>query len=205
MKNKPCFPLFTAISFAVCLMIANNTAAQSSEDVSLSNDAPLSDQVKLVSARIASAYGANTQVVESFVQAAVNLESRTGIAAPVVIAIAIHESGFNSYLFLNSGNPFGIKASKPWDGLAFSMWHDDEETKFRVYITAVEAVLDFGNFVKSRKWYADALACPMDDYACVVDGLKKTDTEQGYSLNPAWDESVLEVIEKAGLRALVSQ
>jgi len=42
----------------------------------------------------------------------------------------------------------------------------------------------------------------MNDYACVIDGLKKTDTEPGYSLNPQWDEAVLAIIEKIHLESL---
>ncbi|HRI61464.1 MAG TPA: glucosaminidase domain-containing protein, partial [Saprospiraceae bacterium] len=198
-----CFPVFTAISLTVSLFVATSTTGQSArQSETLTTDAPLSSSVQETSARIAKMYNADLETVQAFVQAAVDLESRTGIAAPVVIAIALHESGFNSYLFINTGNPFGIKASKPWDGPTFSMWHDDEETKFRVYYSAVEALLDFGNFVHSRTWYADALACSMDDYPCVIDGLKKTDTEAGYSMNPNWDEGVLAVIEKVGLQEL---
>lgn len=206
MKNKPCFPVFSPLFLSACLFIAENTTGQSArQNVTLTNDAPFSSDVQEVSARIASTYRVDLHTVEAYVQAAVQLESRTGIAAPVVIAIAIHESGFNSYLFVNTGNPFGIKASKPWTGPTFSMWHDDEETKFRVYGSAAEAVLDFGEFVHSRKWYEDALSCPMDDYACVIEGLKKTDAESGYSMNPNWDEGVLAVIEKMQLQQLAAR
>jgi len=38
----------------------------------------------------------------------------------------------------------------------------------------------------------------------VVDGLKKTDTEPGYSTNPQWDEKVVEMIEKLGLQTLAA-
>lgn len=203
MKNKPCSSVLATISLTIFLIVAGNTSAQQSE--TLTNDAPLSTNVQETSARIAAMYGADVKTVEAYVQAAVNLESRTGIAAPVVIAIALHESSFNSYLFTNTGNPFGIKASKPWDGPTFSMLHDDEETKFRVYGSAVEAILDFGNFVHSRTWYADALSCSMDDYPCVIEGLKKTDTESGYSMNPDWDEAVLAVIEKVQLQDLAGR
>lgn len=51
-------------------------------------------------------------------------------------------------------------------------------------------------------YHADALACPSTDYACIVDGLKKTDIELGYSLNMQWDEVVLGIIEKMGLEVL---
>jgi hypothetical protein len=43
---------------------------------------------------------------------------------------------------------------------------------------------------------------PSTDYAGIVDGLKKTDIELGYSLNMQWDEVVLGIIEKMGLEVL---
>lgn len=155
-----------------------------------------------VSERISTTYGADAYTVESFVQAAVAQESETGLPASVVIGIAVYESGFNSYLFQHSGNPFGIKAGKDWTGPVFSKWDDGEETPFRIYISPEEAVQDLGRFVQARGWYADALACPASDYACVVEGLKKTDTEPGYSTNPEWDERVIEIIERLGLQEL---
>ncbi|MDO8367096.1 MAG: glucosaminidase domain-containing protein [Saprospiraceae bacterium] len=163
------------------------------------------DDVQAVSARIAYMYDADAAIVEQYVQAAVDIEGRSGVAAPIVIAIAIHESSFKSDLFLNSGNPFGIKASRPWTGPSYTKWHDGEETKFRKYSSAAEAVWDFSNFVKSRSWYADVFNCPMDDSRCVIDGLKKTDFEPGYSMNSNWDEAVMAIIQKVGLQALVTR
>lgn len=168
---------------------------------SAQSDTPDND-ITAISNRIAVLYNADAATVQSYVQAAVDLESRTGIAAAVVIAIAIHESSFSSPLFSNSGNPFGIKASKPWTGATFSKFHDGEETKFRSYSSPEEAVTDFGDFINSRKWYVDALACSTVNYRCIVDGLKKTDQEVGYSMNPNWDEAVLGIIQKIGLQAL---
>lgn len=162
----------------------------------------LNDNILDVSARIARLYGADVGTVESYVRAAVNYEQEIGIPATVVVGIAVYESSFNSYLFQNTGNPFGIKAGKDWLGPTFSKWDDGAETPFRVYDSPEEAVLDFGDFIQARGWYADALACPSDDYVCVVDGLKKTQSEPGYSTNPAWGYRVIEVIEKLGLQTL---
>jgi hypothetical protein len=53
---------------------------------------PTEETMLLVAARITEIYHADAATVESFVRAAVRLESRTGVAAPVVIAIAINES-----------------------------------------------------------------------------------------------------------------
>lgn len=157
------------------------------------------------SQRIIDRYGANPQTVRAFVQAAIRLEKSRGIPAAVVLAIAIHESGFKSDLFVQSGNPFGIKASSPWNGPCFSKWDDGQMSRFRVYGSAEEAVSDFGNFIQSRPWYSDALSCPPGDYTCVVEGLKKTDGEAGYSSSHDWDEAVLQVIDNLQLQPLAAR
>ena len=202
MQNKW---MFIVLVLANLLLSSSfNAFSQEARPVNQINNikTPTEETMLLVAARITEIYHADAGTVESFVRAAVQLESRTGVAAPVVIAIAINESGFSSELFINAGNPFGIKASSPWTGKTYSKWHDDAATKFRVYYSAEEAIVDFGEFVNSRTWYADALACPSTDYACIVDGLKKTDIELGYSLNMQWDEVVLGIIEKMGLEVL---
>jgi len=204
MRNKRFFTVLSVFFLFVSFVSEAKLYGQTAKTVSYTIE-PILTNVQVVSARISSMYGVDLQVVESYVQAAVDLERRTGIAAPIVIAVAIHESSFNSYLFTKSGNPFGIKASQPWDGPTFSKRHDGKDTKFRVYSSVDEAILDFGNFIKSRPWFADALACPMDDYACVIEGLKKSDAQPGYSLNPDWGENVLGVIEKVGLKTLVNR
>ncbi len=165
---------------------------------------PTQDSIIALSNRIAVLYGADAQVVEKFVQAAIDIELETGITAIVVIAIAIHESSFKSVLFINAGNPFGIKAGSDWNGATYTKQDDGTASKFRVYPSPEAAVRDFGFFVNSRVWYIDALTCEKANYLCVVDGLKKTDTELGYSSNPLWDEAIINIIAKVGLQHLVT-
>lgn len=205
MKNRFRVPILTYICLTGILFACSCLVAQNSTDVPYPADVPMSGDVQAVSARIASLYGADAETVELYVTAALNLEGRVGIAAPVIIGIAIHESSFKSDLFANSGNPFGIKAGKPWTGPTFSKWQDGNESKFRVYGSAEEAIWDFSAFVRSRSWYADALSCPVDDSRCVIDGLKRTSLEPGYSLNPDWDESIMDIIQKVGLQALTTR
>jgi len=205
MKNKLNFPVLLIACLSGLFFVSGELSAQS-ENKAAPNINTLQDgDVQTVSARIASMYGVDVQVVGRFVQAAVNLESRIGVSAPVIIAIAIHESSFKSELFEHAGNPFGIKASKPWVGPTYSKWEDGEEIKYRVYASPEEAIWDFGSFVKSRTWYEDVLDCPIDDSRCVTDGLKKTDSEPGYSMNPNWDEAVMGIIQKVGLQSLVTR
>lgn len=204
MKNRILSSVFGML-LGLSFFAPGDLFCQSESSDQYTSDAILSGEIPAISARIATLYRVDTSVVERYVQAAVNLESRIGIAAPVVIAIAIHESSFKSLLFIEAGNPFGIKASLPWVGPTFSKWDDGAETKFRVYASPEEAIWDFGNFIKSRAWYADVLDCPMDDSRCVIDALKKTETELGYSMNPGWDEAVLGIIKKMGLQALATR
>lgn len=204
MRNKPFASNFTATLLMNFFFVLKYSSAQQSEPDLNDTDTQLAMNTNIhdVSYQIATMYGADVNTVEPYVQAAVNYEDEIGIPASVVIGIAVYESSFKSYLFQNTGNPFGIKAGKDWTGPTFSKHDDGADTPFRVYSSAEEALLDFGAFVRARGWYADALTCPRYDYVCVVDGLKKTDAEPGYSTNPVWDERVIETIEKLGLQAL---
>lgn len=202
MTSQSCFSVIVPFCLGSLLFLSPLASGQPAYDASNSAENTRTHTVETVSGRIAAQYGADAGIARSLVQAAVQYEQHTGVPAAVVVAIALQESGLTSPLFRDSGNPFGIKASNPWTGPTYTMWHDGEETRFRVYNTAEEAVTDFGNFVRSRRWYADALTCPAHDYTCVIDGLKKTDSEAGYSMDPNWDEAVLAVIEKTGLREL---
>lgn len=196
---------FSAVFLINIFCALKNIQAQNADpdasNTTLSTE--INDNIRDVSQRIADTYsGSHPDVVEAFVRAAVTHEARIGIPATVVIGIAVYESSFSSYLFQNSGNPFGIKAGGDWAGPVFIKHDDGTDTPFRVYVTAEEALLDFGAFVRARGWYADALACSRYDYVCVVEGLKRTENEPGYSSNPLWDEKVMEMIERFGLEVL---
>ena len=207
MRNRQFASNFTATLLMNFFFVLKYSSAQQDEPDLNENSiqATTGANIHDISYQIATMYGADVGTVESYVQAAVTYEDQIGIPASVVIGIAVYESSFNSYLFQNTGNPFGIKAGRDWTGPTFSKWDDGEETPFRVYNSPEDALLDFGLFIKSRGWYADALSCSSDDYVCVVDGLKKTDTEPGYSTNPEWDEKVVAMIEKLGLQALAAR
>lgn len=205
MKSASFVSNFAASLLVNFLFALKYAAAQQTGSDLFEDNAPMNKAADPVAQQIASIYGADAQTVEAYVQAAVAYQDQIGVPATVVVAIAVYESSFNSYLFLNSGNPFGIKAGADWKGPTFSKWDDGAETPFRVYNSPAEAVLDFGAFIRSRGWYADALACSRYDYVCVVEGLKKTDAQPGYSSNPEWDEKVLELIERLGLEVLSEQ
>jgi flagellum-specific peptidoglycan hydrolase FlgJ len=202
MKNSPCYFNFSSAFLTAFLFATEKLTSQSDDSSTFKVNYPYENNVQTLSANIAAQYSADAATVESYVQAAINSEDKIGIPAAVIIGIAVYESSFTSHLFLNSRNPFGIKAGKDWTGPTYTIHDDGADTPFRVYGSAEEAIADFGAFIRARGWYADALACPSDDYKCVVDGLKKTDAEPGYSTNSDWDEKVIEMIEKLGLQDL---
>jgi flagellum-specific peptidoglycan hydrolase FlgJ len=204
MIHKPFFSNFATFLLVNFIFASKHLNAQSGESDSTDNSVfkQWNDKVVDASARISTTYNADYYTVESFVWAALEYEAQIGIPATVVVGIAVYESSFTSYLFQHSGNPFGIKAGGDWTGPTFTKHDDGADTPFRMYISPEEAVLDFGAFIQARSWYNDARVCPRSDYRCVVEGLKKTDNEPGYSSNPEWDERLIEIIEKLGLQGL---
>ncbi|MEY3239071.1 MAG: hypothetical protein RIR11_509 [Bacteroidota bacterium] len=204
MNNNNVFRSILVLHFIISSFLTVILSGQTSKNDTCIAINPTQDSITALSSRIAILYGADAQVVEQFVQAAIDIEFETGITAIVIIAIAIHESSFKSVLFVNAGNPFGIKAGSDWPGATYTKEDDGAASKFRVYPSPEAAVRDFGLFVNSRTWYTDALTCDKENYLCVVNGLKKTDTELGYSSNPLWDEAIIGIITKVGLHHLVT-
>lgn len=158
-----------------------------------------------VARQIAATYGASSQQVEAFLLAALDLEKEQGLPAAAIIGIALLESGgFTSYLFVNSNNPFGIKATKPWDGPAFNMFHEGKTTPFRFYEQPDEAVRDFAALLRSRRWFADALECDRN-INCFLEGLCASGKEPGYSRDPKWRAKILNLIDRFQLDVMSRQ
>ncbi len=154
---------------------------------------------------VSDSFGAPVDLVEEFVREAKEMERDKGIPATAFIGIAILEStGFTSYLYQNAKNPFGMRATKIWQGPTFVMWHEGTDSPFRKYDSPREAVRDFAAFLNSRKWFRDALACPTSDLECFLssmsaDPIKK---EPGYAADPEWANKIRRVITKYGLDRL---
>lgn len=163
----------------------------------------LPPSAQFIAETIAGVYGADLPYVEAFVSEAIMLEKRSGLPAAAVVGIAMLESaGFTSRLFEKSRNPFGIKASQPWNGPIYMHWQYDEIAPFRVYGSAKEAVRDFSTFVSNRRWFADACACQAIDYYCFIDGLGCNNGEPGYSTDPMWPVKVKRLIDRFELYQL---
>lgn len=176
-------------------------------DVSAQKSLP--SAMKTIALVVSDSFGAPTATVEAFMREALQLEQRDGVPAAVFIGLAILESaGFNSYLYQKAKNPFGMKATGIWKGETFMMWHEGKMTAFRQYDGPGEAVRDFATFLRSRRWFADALRCPSGDTDCFLDGLsakqgsKKWQYEPGYARDPEWGNKIRRVIAKYNLQEL---
>lgn len=158
-----------------------------------------------IAAQIAAVYGGPQDYIETFLLEAQKLEQEQGIPAPMVVGIAILESGgFSSFLFENALNPFGMRATHPWKGETFVMFHEGADAPFRKYAHAREAVQDFSILLYSRVWLADALNCPDGDTNCYLQKLSASEKPKhpGYSRDPRWAEKVKGIIKRYGLDKL---
>jgi flagellum-specific peptidoglycan hydrolase FlgJ len=146
---------------------------------------------------ISDSFGAPTPLIEEFIVQAKQMEAREGIPATAFIGIAILEStGFTSYLYQNARNPFGMRATKIWKGKTFVMFHEGADAPFRKYDSPAAAVRDFANFLRSRKWFKDALRCKDRDVECFLSGMSANPKkrEPGYARDPEWPNKVRRVI-----------
>ncbi|MCA0238554.1 MAG: glucosaminidase domain-containing protein [Bacteroidetes bacterium] len=165
--------------------------------------------LKEIAGVVSDSFGTPVATVEAFMNEALKLEQTDGVPATVFIGLAILESaGFSSYLYQKAKNPFGMKATAIWKGEKFMMWHEGKMTAFRQYETPGEAVRDFASFLRSRKWFADALKCPSGDAECFLEGLsakqgkKSWQYEPGYARDPEWANKIRRVIAKYKLQNL---
>ena len=187
---------FTLIAFALTLPFLH---AQKS----------LPSPLKSIAGVVSDSFGAPVATVEAFILEAMALERSEGIPATVFIGLAILESaGFSSYLYQKAKNPFGMKATNIWKGEKFMMWHEGKMTAFRQYDEPGDAVRDFASFLRSRKWFVDALRCPSGDSDCFLEGLspkkgkKSWQDEPGYARDPEWANKIRRVIAKYRLQDL---
>lgn len=164
-----------------------------------------SSAVRVVAQMISDSFGAEVELIEEFIWEAKQLEIDERVPATAFIGIAILEStGFTSYLYQNAKNPFGMRATPPWDGATFVMFHEGADSPFRKYNTPGEAVRDFAAFLQSRKWFRDALKCPASDVECFIKGMSANwkKKEPGYASDPEWPNKVRRVIKTYKLETL---
>ncbi len=151
-----------------------------------------------VAQMVSDSFGAPVSLIEEFIREAKALEKDEGIPATAFIGIAILEStGFTSFLYKQALNPFGMRATKIWQGPTFTMFPEVADSPFRKYDTPRAAVRDFNRFLESRKWFTDALKCPVDDIECFLKGMSANwaKKEPGYASDPEWPNKVRRVIK----------
>lgn len=195
-QKLPFFAVFLCFAFAAQAQLSVTTVS-----------APVKREIAIAAAAqmLSDTFGAPIPVIERFMREAMQVEKSEHVPAAAFVAIATLESrGFTSYLYKNSGNPFGMKAGPTWKGQVFMMWHEGVMTPFRAYATPTEAIYDFARFLRSRKWFKDALACPTGDYECFINGMTAHEKrrEPGYAADPLWPTKVRRVINKYGLAVL---
>lgn len=178
---------------------AQDSAAAANYEVSEAESSALDSAIVSGIARIISdSFGSEVALVEEFIYEARQLEKDEKVPAKVFIGIAILEStGFTSYLYQNARNPFGMRATSIWKGPTFVMFHEGRDSKFRKYDSPGGAVRDFAAFLKSRKWFHDALKCDPSDSECFIKGLSANwkKKEPGYASDPEWPNKVRRVIK----------
>lgn len=161
--------------------------------------------IRAVAKIISDSFGAQIDLIEEFIREAKRFETDEKVPATAFIGIAILEStGFTSYLYQNAKNPFGMRATPPWKGKTFTMWHEGADSPFRKYETPGEAVRDFAVFLRGRKWFKDAFKCPPGDVECFLKGLSANwkKREPGYASDPEWPDKVRRVIKTYKLESL---
>ncbi len=164
--------------------------------------------IRAIAQIISDSFGAQVDLIEEFIREAKQLETDEKVPATAFIGIAILEStGFTSYLYQNAKNPFGMRATPPWNGETFTMWHEGADSPFRKYDTPSEAVRDFASFLQSRKWFKDALKCSATDVECFIKGLSANwkKREPGYASDPEWPNKVRRVIKTYKLETLTTK
>jgi hypothetical protein len=158
-----------------------------------------------IAQKIAEVYGGPVDYIQDFMAACLQLEATEGIPASMVLGIAILESGgFTSFLFENALNPFGMRATYPWNGAVFEMYHEGANAAFRQYRYADEAVSDFRVLLYEHPWLADALNCPDKSVNCYLERLSASEKPKhpGYSRDPRWAEKIKNIIQRYGLDKL---
>ena len=197
------YVFFKAAAIATLLAFTCTAQAQQSKP-----NHPFSvDSLKIqtIAKMVSDSFGAPVELVKQFIVEAKQMELREGIPATAFIGIAILESsGFTSYLYQNARNPFGMRATKIWKGPTFTMFHEGADAPFRKYDTPADAVRDFARFLRSRKWFQDALTCPPTDVECFLNGMiaNEKKREPGYARDPEWPNKVRRVIMTYGLEVL---
>ena len=117
---------------------------------------------------------------------------RYRVPASITLSQALLESrAGTSRLALQGNNHFGIKCGSQWSGAYFVMDDDYCNERFRVYQDVKESYEDHSLFLRNNRRYAGLFQLRIADYRGWARGLKAA----GYATNPAYAESLIQLIE----------
>jgi Mannosyl-glycoprotein endo-beta-N-acetylglucosaminidase len=139
--------------------------------------------------------------------AATRLQSRTGLAPSLVVAIAINETGWGKSVLARDGNNyFGIKAlTGPGTAgtLSVDTWEvQDGQTisvraPFRAYTSLDDSISDLGDFLHASRRFSSVWQQGSDPGA-----IARAMQQAGYATDPAWPDKLVRIIDRYGLRSL---
>lgn len=141
------------------------------------------------------------EFINEVAKGAVESYNKYGVYPSVIIAQAIHESGWGkSDKAVECNNIFGIKADKTWTGskkeLPTTEWVNGAMVPtmaaWRMYSSLAECVDDHGKFLYGRKHYIEAGVFKATNYLEQITAIKKA----GYATDPSYVRKVCNYIEK---------
>ncbi|TSA33343.1 MAG: LysM peptidoglycan-binding domain-containing protein [Porphyromonadaceae bacterium] len=142
---------------------------------------------------------AHWDYISKYSQAAIAEMHYSKIPASIIMAQALHESGYGtSELAVKANNHFGIKCQTEWTGKRYTYKDDDSNTCFRLYDSVAESYRDHSDFLMSRQRYAFLFELDPADYNAWAHGLKKA----GYATNPNYANILIKLIEEYKLYLL---
>jgi flagellum-specific peptidoglycan hydrolase FlgJ len=143
------------------------------------------------------------QYVNSYCDIAIKEMHQNGIPASIKLSQAMLESRFGqSELSTKANNHFGIKCSKNWEGIRYSVVTNEFDIKkkkmiprvacFRVFESAESCFHAHSEFIKSGKRYQTLFEKNLMDYKKWAFGLQKL----GYATDPEYGRKLIHIIEK---------
>jgi hypothetical protein len=140
-----------------------------------------------------------TSYINKYMPMAIDQMTRYKIPASITMAQALLESrAGTSRLARQANNHFGIKCGSQWTGPYFVMDDDYRNEHFRVYKSVKDSYEDHSLFLRRNARYAGLFKLRLTDYRGWARGLKAA----GYATNPAYAESLIQLIENYNLDKL---
>jgi len=136
------------------------------------------------------------QYIQQYKDVAIEQMRKWHIPASITLAQGLLESAAGqSTLATKGNNHFGIKCHNGWTGPTMYKDDDRRDDCFRVYRSAFESYEDHSKFLATGQRYRSLFSLKPTDYKSWARGLKSA----GYATNPAYAQSLIDIIERYGL------